>query len=213
MLSAQKRTQSLGQENSVVACDLGIYQIARKIKEVDPDVFRQTVVRIVAFHLLMKFMEVIGDRYGNAGLSELLSRSGLYGDSTIRMILLGKAYNKAVRSMKLIYEACFRLIFAEMVKEEAYREMIRNILQNARLCIKQYASNDDEFLETIVKVLCSAPLNSIIDFVTTRSLASFDLHVLDGVVENVWDITHARAIAIFICSCLRCVSVCHICCF
>ena len=78
MLSAQKRTQSLGQNNSVVACDLGIYQIARKMKEVEPDIFRQTVVPFGAFHLQMKFMEVIGDRYGNAGLSELLSSSGLY---------------------------------------------------------------------------------------------------------------------------------------
>ena len=150
------------------------YQIALKIKEVEPNVFRQTVVRIGAFHLHMKFMEVIGDRYGKTGLSELWSRSVLYGDSTICMILLFKACNKAVRSMNLIYEACFRLIFAEMVKEEAYREMIRNILQNARHCIKQYASNDDEFLESmeIVKVRCSALLNSIMDFVTTRSLAS-----------------------------------------
>ena len=71
MLSAQKRTQSLGQENSVVACDLGIYQIARKIKEVEPDVFRQTVciqttsantLSIGVFYLQMKFMEVIGDQ-------------------------------------------------------------------------------------------------------------------------------------------------------
>ena len=94
-------------------------------------------------------MEVIGDRYGNAGLSELLSRSVLYEDSTIRMILLGKAYRKSVRSTKLIYEACFRLIFAEMVKEETYREMIRTILQNGRHCVKQYVSNDDEFLESM----------------------------------------------------------------
>ena len=78
-----------------------------------------------------------------------MSRSVLYGDSTIRMILLGKAYRKAVRSMKLIYEACFRLIFAEMVTEETYREMIRNFLQNARHCVKQYVSNDDEFLESM----------------------------------------------------------------
>lgn len=90
MIQAQERTKELCQLECVVACDLGLYPIARKLKEVESELFKETVVRVGVFHLHMKFLEVIGYRFGKAGLEELLSRSGLYGEHTVKMILLVK---------------------------------------------------------------------------------------------------------------------------
>lgn len=76
MIRAQERTSEQCQHECIVACDLGVYQTARKLKELEPDLFKTTVVRVGIFHLQMKFMEVIGDRYGRAGLEALLLLSG-----------------------------------------------------------------------------------------------------------------------------------------
>ena len=172
MIRAHERTTALDQPETVVACDLGIYQIARKIKEVEPETFKNTVVRIGVFHLHMKFMEVIGDRYGRAGLEELLSRSGLYGQCTVKMILLGKAYNKAVRSAKLMYEVCFRLIFAEFIKEDDNIEFLRDINEQARVFTSEYNYTDKYDSFTKFADSCLPLSEKLESFISKKSLHS-----------------------------------------
>jgi hypothetical protein len=173
MIRAQERTTELCQPQCVVACDLGIYQIARKVKELEPDLFKETVVRIGVFHLHMKFIEVIGDRFGRAGLEELLSRSGLYGENTVKMILLGKAYNKAVRSAKLVYEVCFRLIFAEFAKEMENMEFVENLHKAAHVFISHYDSSDNrsEALKRLTEA-CKQLSVKLAAFICKKSLHS-----------------------------------------
>ena len=142
------------------------------IKEVEPETFKNTVVRIGVFHLHMKFMEVIGDRYGRAGLEELLSRSGLYGQCTVKMILFGKAYNKAVRSAKLMYEVCFRLIFAEFIKEDDNIEFLRDINEQARVFTSEYNSTDKYDSFTKFADSCLPLSEKLESFISKKSLHS-----------------------------------------
>jgi hypothetical protein len=172
MIQAQERTKELCQPECVVACDLGIYQIARKLKEVEPELFQQTVVRVGVFHLQMKFLEVIGDRYGKAGLEELLSRSGLYGENTVKMILLGKAYNKAVRSAKLMYEVCFRLIFAEFSKEAENIAFVNNMTQAALVFNNSFNADDRKESFERLCAECQQLSDKLAEYVAKKKLTS-----------------------------------------
>ena len=61
------------------------------------------------FHITLNFLSVIGKKFEESGIEDLLTESGVYGSNTSLVLLKGKSYNRGVRGHKLIMEALFRL--------------------------------------------------------------------------------------------------------
>ena len=55
------------------------------------------------------FLSVIGKKFEESGIEDLLTESGVYGSNTTLALLKGKSYNRGVRAHKLIMEALLRL--------------------------------------------------------------------------------------------------------
>ena len=56
-------------------------------------------------HLLMAFIASIGKLFGDGGLMELHTVTGVYASATARQMLQGKQLARAVRGIKLVLEA------------------------------------------------------------------------------------------------------------
>ena len=63
------------------------------------------VIKLDSFHIALNFMRVIGQHMCKSGLEEVLSDSGVFGEATASNIMLGKSYNRTVRTHKLTFEA------------------------------------------------------------------------------------------------------------
>ena len=66
------------------------------------------------FHTLMMFLGIIGHRFKDAGLKDVLVYSGVYAEGSINSVLTGKSYNRAVRAHKLVFETVSRLLLEKM---------------------------------------------------------------------------------------------------
>ncbi|CAC5360780.1 unnamed protein product [Mytilus coruscus] len=62
-----------------------------------------------AFHTACAFIVVIGKRFGDAGLGDLLLESGVIGSGSLTGVFEGKHYNRALRLHKIVFEAFERL--------------------------------------------------------------------------------------------------------
>ena len=69
------------------------------------------------FYTIMIFLGVLGKRFADAVLKDLLIQSSVVVEGSIDKSLCGKQYNGSVRSVKLVYEA-FSTIFLEMLLEQ-----------------------------------------------------------------------------------------------
>ena len=62
----------------------------------------------------MMFLGIIGHRFKDAGLKDVLVYSGVYAEGSINSVLTGKSYNRAVRAHKLVFETVSRLLLEKM---------------------------------------------------------------------------------------------------
>ena len=108
---AQMVSDSLGQQDTVITFDLLIYIKAKQIQWRYPEEFVDVVIRMGGFHIALNFLSLIGKKYLNSGVEDLLIESGVYAAGTTTNIMKGKSYNRGVRAHKLLSEAFFRLMW------------------------------------------------------------------------------------------------------
>ena len=94
----------LGQQDCPIIVDQAIYCKALEIVWANPQQFKEIVLCLGPFHIACTFLAVIGKRYGNAGLADILVESGVLGSGSIAGVLEGKHHNRAMRIHKLVAE-------------------------------------------------------------------------------------------------------------
>ena len=57
------------------------------------------------------FLAVIGKRFADAGLRDIVVESGVAGPSSVLSTMSGKHYNRGVRTHQIVVEAFFRLLW------------------------------------------------------------------------------------------------------
>ena len=65
------------------------------------------------FHTTSTFLSVIGKRFQDAGLLDLIIESGVIAEGSVPGVLEGRTYNRAIRFHKLMFEALNRLSWTE----------------------------------------------------------------------------------------------------
>ena len=61
------------------------------------------------FHIALNFLSLIGKKYPNSGIDDLLIESGGYAAGAASALMKGKSDNRGIRGHKLAMEALFRL--------------------------------------------------------------------------------------------------------
>ena len=99
----------LNQHDVVIVLDQAIYAKALDIVWKHPVQFQRIVLRMGAFHVACTFLAVIGKRFGDAGLRDILVESRVVGPAAVGSVLKGKHYNRALRCRKLLLDALFQV--------------------------------------------------------------------------------------------------------
>jgi hypothetical protein len=105
-------TKAFGQKHSIQTFDQQLYAMAKQVQWSQPDVFCNHIIRLGGFHTLSCFIAAIGKLWGDAGLKDLLVESSVYASGTVKLMLNGKEFNRAVRALILAYETLRVLWFA-----------------------------------------------------------------------------------------------------
>jgi hypothetical protein len=95
----------LGLCDTVIVLYQAIYGKALKVIWKRKVEFITFVVRMGSFHIICTFLAVLGKRFGESDLQDLLIESGLVGSGSVNGVLQGKHYNRGVRTHKV--GACF----------------------------------------------------------------------------------------------------------
>ena len=98
----------------VCVFDQAIYAKACKIIWKKREMFKDAVLMLDNFHLLMMFLGMIGKRFCDAGLRDLPVQSGIISEGPVDEALDGHMYNRAIRMHKLVYEALMRILITQM---------------------------------------------------------------------------------------------------
>ena len=102
-------SRKLGLEEVIIGMDLDIYAKAQYIVWKQPGEFGDVVLRMGAFHTAMTSIAVIGKRFGDGGLSDLLIEGSIVAASSMSGVLEGRQYNRAMRAHTIVMEAIQRL--------------------------------------------------------------------------------------------------------
>ena len=93
--------------------DLAIYAKVQEIRWADQTLKDKLVVRLGEFHTCMSFMAVIGKRFGDAGLGDILVEAGVVAEGSLNGVMSGHHYNRSIHAYKIIYEAMEERRFQE----------------------------------------------------------------------------------------------------
>ena len=109
-----------------IVFDMAIYIKAQDIRWADNELLNRTAIRLGEFHTCMTFLSVIGKRFSDAGLMELLVESEVGATGSVNAVLEGRHYNRAISAHKIVVEAMEHLRFEayyNSVSEERQKEL------------------------------------------------------------------------------------------
>ena len=109
MLRSCSTAKSLNQQHTIITLDQAVYCKALEIRWKHSDKFSNVVLRLGAFQICNTFLAVLGKRFGEAGLQDLLVESGVVAAGSVQAVLDGRHYNRGIRAHKLVWEALSRL--------------------------------------------------------------------------------------------------------
>ena len=99
----------IGQHDVPVVFNQAIYAKAVEVICQRSEELSRVVKRMEAFHIACTLLAVIGKRFRDAGLEDIIIESEIIGIGSVNGALLGKHYNRGMRLHKIVGEAFFRL--------------------------------------------------------------------------------------------------------
>ena len=91
----------LGQQDEIIVFDQAIYAKALEVIWQNQETFQRLVIRMGSFHTICSFVAAIGKRFGDAGLGDIVTESGIVGSGSVAVVLYGRHYNRALRTHKV----------------------------------------------------------------------------------------------------------------
>ena len=116
---SEEATDEVGQDWVLNTFDLGVCMKALPIIWKWPDEFARHVVMIGPFHTSMNYIGMIaGHKMRGSGYTEILLEAQLVTSGSLKGILSGRAYAKAIFCLKTVCEAMERLLIEQFAEEE-----------------------------------------------------------------------------------------------
>lgn len=144
----------------VCVFDQAIYSKACEIVWKKKEMFQDVVLMLGNFHLMMMYLGVIGKRFGDAGLRDVMVQSDVIAQGSIDKALTGHMYNRAVRMHKLMYEALMRILCNGMKAHVAGDDEIANDIR-----LQQF----DEMLRSMINSLDQKSFEETLESTLTKS--------------------------------------------
>ena len=97
----------------VVTFDQPLYIKAMSLTKAQDSDVADVFVRLGTFHLMMSILAWIGHIMKGSGLEEVVGQC--YSELTVRDILKGKAFNRAIRAHSIVHRALYHLLLKEKI--------------------------------------------------------------------------------------------------
>ena len=141
-------------KSMVVNMDQAIYAKAIEISWKHHELLQDLVLKLGTFHTIGMLLAVIGQRFGAAGLTNIVIESKVITEGSVEKTLNRKRYNRAVRLHKLMFEACMRLIWESFLNWMIQSE-INDVAVNQALDKINKLNDQEEVNETLFESVCS----------------------------------------------------------
>jgi len=106
----------LNLQHIVIVMDQALYAKAMQIAWANKEIFQRIVIRMGAFHTICNSLCILGLRFKDAGLVDLVLETNLVAEGSTTKVFDGKNYKRAVRVHKIIYESLMRIMWFEFQK-------------------------------------------------------------------------------------------------
>lgn len=131
LLNFNSVLDQLGQNYLPVACDEGVYAIARGVQLSNPDKFTNIVLMLGAFHMAKIVLSCLGKYLRGSGISNVFIECSVFGVNVVESVLHGKNYVGGVKGMFMLGETMFRLQVKSFLEEhsiESYASQFEKLL-------------------------------------------------------------------------------------
>ena len=154
----------------IIVCvfDQAIYSKAVEIKWKNPTKHKSCIIMLGMFHMIMMYLGIIGKRFKDAGMKDVLIQSEVISGGSIS----GKMNNRGVHCNNLFYEALYRLLV------EKFEESVNNI--DDQVVIDNMYDN----LTLLREDLLEENLNELKDKLQTRQFHKLFSDFKDDVRQN-----------------------------
>ena len=156
LLECQVKAETLNLDVADLVLDHAIYCKALDIllKEGNESLKSFINLHMGGFHASCNFLAVIGKRFGDAGLKDLIIESGLLGEGSVDQVMKGKHYNNAMRIHHAFVEAFTRKkieSFIEWLKQNKTITVLNNFMSSKVLTDLQTNPNPETFQSCVSK--------------------------------------------------------------
>ena len=148
-----------------VACDKGVYHIAREIQLIRPEEFSNIVLCLGSFHMAKVVLGCLGKYLKERGAENILVESCVFSVNVVHSVLNVKNYSRSLKGIQLLKEALYRLQWKEFFEhggnEAQYKDYLRTVVSfKAAIVSKSF----DESVDILKKLKMS----------TQQLLSAFD---------------------------------------
>ena len=109
-----KIKEQLRLNNIVCVFDQAIYCKAMEMKWRYPEKYKDCIVMLGIFHVIMMYLGITSKKVSDTGLKDLIIQSDVVATGSLDKALSGKMYNRSVRAHKIVYEALYRCLLNRM---------------------------------------------------------------------------------------------------
>ena len=193
--------ERIGQQDVIVVLDQAIYAKATEIIADKHVEFQKVVLRMGSFHIACNLLHIIGQRFGEAGLKDILAESGVVAVGSIDGVLRGKHYNRAMRSHRIVMEALLRLRWQSFINwlnqqnDTFNKHVIVTMVQNIQTTLNDESINvintSPEFsaLQTSFRQFCQTDRGQTATFWDSYiDLVSLLMRFVRATRESNWDL-------------------------
>ena len=132
----------LKQDNMAVACDEGVYRIAKEIQLKNPEEFGNTVLCLGPFHMIKVVQASIGQYIDGSGAETIWTKNGVFGVNVVKQVLSGKHYKKSLYGLYILSEAIQRLQLEEFFRVHGCDDYVEEL--NILKCMKVSVGKKDK---------------------------------------------------------------------
>lgn len=114
-------------DHIVLVFEKAIYAKAQQTCWKDDDFTQRKAIRLGEFHTCMSYLSILGKRFGDAGLQDIVIESKVVAPGSINGVISGHHYNRSMRAHKLLYESLQRmrlLTFLDSLPQEERYECL-----------------------------------------------------------------------------------------
>ena len=105
----------LNLKSIVCIYDQAIYAKAYQIKCKEQEKFQDLFLMMGTFHVILTFLAVISSRFKDASLPDVLIQGSVVAEGSVDTMFTGsRAYKRAIRTYKILYEAFSRILLDDL---------------------------------------------------------------------------------------------------